>query len=282
MTRIRVEEWRRQKTGVRSRNCNFFLLSAVLSRSLLSTSPMIRFQSFRHSFRLTPRINPAVTPVRRRPSLDFSLTGLVYCSMMMFMGLAAINTQANLLFGVFGLMIGILLVSGIISRLVLRRVRIQRDLPEHGIVGRPMTITYHFSNGKKFWPSLSISLAELGGVEGFVRQPLSYLLHAAAGTTATVPVEVVPKRRGLHSLGRYQISTSFPFGFIKRAVERIQNDALVVYPAVARVDSRLMSLCQPAEKTGPTMRPKRGGMDEFYGLKEHRQGENTAVHLLAA
>ena len=40
--------------------------------------------------------------------------------MMMFMGLAAMNSQANLLFGVFGLMIGILLVSGVISRIVLR------------------------------------------------------------------------------------------------------------------------------------------------------------------
>ena len=52
--------------------------------------------------------DPTRTPVRRKPSLDFSVTGLVYCSMMMFMGLAAINSQANLLFGVFGLMIGIL------------------------------------------------------------------------------------------------------------------------------------------------------------------------------
>jgi hypothetical protein len=36
------------------------------------------------------------TPVRRRPSLDFSVTGVVYISMMLFMGLAAINSQANL------------------------------------------------------------------------------------------------------------------------------------------------------------------------------------------
>ena len=61
------------------------------------------------------------TGVRRKPSLDFSLTGLVYCSMMMFMGLAAINSQANLLFGVFGLMVGILLISGVVSRKVMQR-----------------------------------------------------------------------------------------------------------------------------------------------------------------
>src|SRR5213079_2369695 len=95
----------------------------------------------------TPKIPPS-TPVRRKPSLDFSLTGLIYCAMMLFMGLAAVNTQANLLFGVFG---------------------------------RPMPVTYEFRNDKRFWPSLSVCIAELDGVEGFTKQPQFYLLHAAAG-----------------------------------------------------------------------------------------------------
>src|ERR1700746_2222100 len=93
--------------------------------------------------------DPGATIVRRRPSLDFSLTGLVYCSMMLFMGLAAMNSQANLLFGVFGLMIGILLVSGVISRFVLRGLDVNRGLPEHGIVGQTLTTTYEFVNQKK-------------------------------------------------------------------------------------------------------------------------------------
>src|SRR5690606_29564346 len=64
----------------------------------------------------------APVEIRTRPSLDVTLTGIVYCAMLLFMGLAAINTQANLLFGVFGLMIGVLLISGIISRWVLRHL----------------------------------------------------------------------------------------------------------------------------------------------------------------
>src|SRR6476619_6183997 len=75
------------------------------------------------------------TEIHRKPSLDFSLTGLVYSSMMMFMGLAAINSQANLLFGVFGLMIGTLLISSVISRIVLRRLALHRVLPELAVVG---------------------------------------------------------------------------------------------------------------------------------------------------
>lgn len=214
------------------------------------------------------------TPVRRKPSLDFSVTGLVFCSMMMFMGLAAINSQANLLFGVFGLMIGVLVVSGSISRAVLRKLRVEREMPENAIVGRPAALTYHFINEKRYWPSLSVSLGELDGNEAFTRQLCSYMLHAAPGMTAVVPTDVTLKRRGLHHLDRYQVSTSFPFGFIKRAVERHHPDTILVFPALARVDPKLLMLCRAAEKTGATMRPRRGGTDEVYGIKEYRPGDN--------
>ena len=216
----------------------------------------------------------SATPVRRKPSLDFSLTGLVYCSMMMFMGLAAINSQASLLFGVFGLMIGVLLVSGVTSRKVLRRLSVRRSLPDHGTVGRPMTITYRFTNKKRFWPSLSVTVAELDGAEGFTKQPQTYLLHAAPKMTASVPSEVIPKRRGLHALDRFQISTSFPFGFIKRAFIDRHQDRLLVYPPLAEVDRQVLLLCRAAENTGATMRPRKGGQDEFYGVKEYRPGDS--------
>ena len=214
------------------------------------------------------------TPIRRRPGIDVSLTGLVYCSLMMFMGLAAINTQANLLFGVFGLMVGIGLISLWISGIVLKKLQLERRLPDHAIVGQPTSVAYEFHNRKRFWPSVSVTVAELEGVEAFVKQPHGYMLHAAAGMRASIPVELVPKRRGMHVLGRHQISTSFPFGFIKRAVERDHTDTLLAYPAIGEVDQRLLQMCRSAENVGPSVRPRRGGTDEFYGLKEYRQGES--------
>ena len=224
-------------------------------------------------FRSKPE-DALATPVRRRPSLDFSMTGLVYCSMMMFMGLAAINSQANLLFGVFGLMIGILLISGVISRVMLNRLKIQRELPENAAVGQTATIVYQFDNQKHFWPSLAICTAEIDSAEAFTRQPQAYLLHAAPGMNVSVPVEVIPKRRGFYEFDRYQVSTSFPFGFIKRALDRRKPDSMVIYPPLAKVDPKLMMLFRSAEKSGATMRPRSGGQDEFYGVKEFRSGEN--------
>ena len=206
--------------------------------------------------------------------MDFSLTGIVYVLMMLFMGLAAINSQANLLFGVFGLMIGILLVSGVISRVVLKRLRFRRVLPENGCVGQVLTITYEISNEKRFWPSLSVSMAELDGVEAFTKQPQTYMLHAAARMTASVPAVVIPKRRGLHELNRYQIATSFPFGFVKRAVIERHRDKLLIHPPIARVDPRLLRMCRSADVSGDTVRPQPNGADEFYGVKEYRAGDN--------
>lgn len=213
-------------------------------------------------------------PNLRKPSLDFSLTGLIYTCMMLFMGLAAINSQANLLFAVFGLMIGVMLVSWFFSRTVLRKVAIRRILPDSAVVGQTTALQYEFENRKRYWPSFSVMVGELDGVEAFTKPPQTYLLHAAAKTKANVFLQVVPKRRGLHHLDRYQLSTSFPFGFITRAVERRQSDSILVHPPLASVDRKLLSLCLSAELGGVRMRPRRGGDDEFYGIKEFRQGEN--------
>lgn len=214
------------------------------------------------------------TPARRRPSLDFSITGLVYCCMLMFMGLAAMNTQANLLFGVFGLMIGILIVSGVVSRIVLRRLRIHRNIPQRGAVGEPMTVFYEITNQKRYWPSLSITVAELDGVDGFNRQPYCYMLHAAARMTASVPIAITPLRRGLHEFNHYQLSTSFPFGFIKRAVIDQQSESLCIFPAIAEVDSAVIAMCRSADNMGESSRPRAGGTDEFFGVREYRPGDN--------
>jgi uncharacterized protein (DUF58 family) len=222
----------------------------------------------------TAKPSEDLTLVRQRPGVDVSLTGFIYSGIMMFMGVAAMQNRANLLFGIFGLMIGTLVVSGFISRMVVRGLNVRRVLPEHGVVGATMHAMYQITNSKRYWPSLSVTLAELDGVEGFSIQPQCYLLHAAAGMTASVPADFNPKRRGLHELNRFQFGTGFPFGFVKRAIIREHPDRILIYPALAAVDERLVAMCRAAELTGSTVRPQAGGSDEFYGVKEFRSGEN--------
>lgn len=217
------------------------------------------------------------TAMLRRPSLHFTGAGWTYVGMMLFMGVAAINTQANLLFGVFGLMIGVLLISGVISRTVIRRLTLDRSLPDHVCVGDAITVGYRVTNSKRFWPSLSVVLAELDGVDAFTKQPQTFLLHAAPGMTATVPTVLVPKRRGLHKFERYQLISSFPFGFVKRAITGKKLDKLLVYPPIAQVSPKLLEMCQSADTSGEVSHPQPGGADEFYGVREYRAGDNPRL-----
>lgn len=202
------------------------------------------------------------------------MAGLLYLAMILFMGLAAINTQANLLFGVFGLMIGMMVVSWVVGRADLRQLHVRRQMPPHLSVGVPTTIDYEFHNQKRHWPTVSVTLTELEGTGGFSRPPQAYLLHAAPGMSATAPAEVVPVRRGIYELNPYQLTTSFPFGFIRRATLAAQRDILLIFPAIAQVERRLLAMCRSADDVGESTRPRPGGMDEFYGLRQYRAGDN--------
>lgn len=223
------------------------------------------------------RSTPEVTRVNLKPSVDLSFTAVLYVAATLFIGIAAMNSQTNLLFGVFGLMVGVLMVAGYISRIVLRKLTVRRIMPELLVVGEPANLSYSITNAKSHLPSISVSLGELDGCESFVQQPYSYLLHVAPGMTTEITEPICPRRRGLCELNRYQLSTSFPFGFIVRALVFEQKDTVVVFPALARVDGRVLGLCQSAEKSGASIRPRKGGDDEFYGLREYRMGENPRL-----
>src|SRR4051794_25585746 len=99
------------------------------------------------------RPKPAAPRARKRAAIDFSLAGLLFSCVMLLLGLAAIHHTINLLYGVFGLMVGILLVAWAMSKWVLKRLTVHRVLPDHAVVGVPTDVEYRFDNAKRFWPS---------------------------------------------------------------------------------------------------------------------------------
>jgi uncharacterized protein (DUF58 family) len=81
----------------------------------------------------------------------------------------------------------------------------------------------------------------------------------------------------VHHLERYQLTTSFPFGFVKRATNRRNKDTVLALPPIGEVSQRLLAMCRSAENTGASMRPRPGGADEFYGVREFRRGQNPRL-----
>ena len=68
-------------------------------------------------------------------------------------GFAAINTGNNLLYLVFGLLLSLILVSGVLSELCLRKLTVSVDLPPQLHARRPGLSRVRLRNGKRRFAS---------------------------------------------------------------------------------------------------------------------------------
>jgi len=200
----------------------------------------------------------------------------MYLLVMAFIGLAAFNSQTNLLFWTFGLMAGVLVVSAALSTAMLRGLRIKRLLPDHGAVDEPLIIRYELTNRNWIIPCFGLIITELDGVKGgrLRGRPHGLVLHL--GARATVQAEAIgyAARRGAVDFDRVRISTSFPFGILRKSVTFPLPGRVVIYPRLHRIRREMLWDIRSHEPAGTRRSHDTGGSEEFYGLREYRPGDS--------
>src|SRR5690606_23144997 len=82
-------------------------------------------------------------------------------------GFGAVNTGNNLLFLLMGMLLSLIIASGILSEGVLRKLHVSRKLLSRAVAGRDTSGTYIVAN-KAGYPALSLEIADLNArpVEG--------------------------------------------------------------------------------------------------------------------
>ncbi len=95
---------------------------------------------------------------RLRQTFHYEVTkaGVAYVLVTLIIGIAALNTGNNLLYIVVAAMLAAILVSGIFSALVLRRLELEVRLPDHVFAGRAVGGRIVLHNRRHFLPSFSI------------------------------------------------------------------------------------------------------------------------------
>ncbi|MEX0776813.1 MAG: DUF58 domain-containing protein [Phycisphaeraceae bacterium] len=215
--------------------------------------------------------------------------GFVYAVVATLILVAAWLTQANLLFWSFGLMIGGLVVSIFISWYSLRRIELERLPPEHAVAGEPMVLRYRLLNQKRWMPSFNLVIRETwgDGPRGWRREgplahspprlsgfPHGWVVHL--GPRQFVQAEAIcwPRRRGTLELERIVLSSTFPFGIIRRVVEYEQPGEIRVFPALYRISRTLWYRLSVLDPAGHLQIDHAGGSEEFFGLRQYRPGDN--------
>ena len=99
--------------------------------------------------------------------LKFTREGKYYVGITLGVGFAAINTGNNLLYLLLGMLVSLMLVSGVMSELSLRDLTVTRRLPTRAQVGRAHLVEIEVYNHKKRVPSYAIEVEDLrGGLAG--------------------------------------------------------------------------------------------------------------------
>jgi uncharacterized protein (DUF58 family) len=206
--------------------------------------------------------------------LRFTREGRVFILATLGVGAAAVNTGNNLLYLVLGLLLSLIVLSGILSELVLREVRVVRRLPKRAFAGSPCLIELAVTNDKKRAPSYSIEIEDFAPDAPCDRR--CYFLKVAPGSEVVASYERTPEKRGVLRFGEIRIRTRYPFGLFEKTRSIAEEAELVVFPALAR--NARPELADGRE--GPELSTsQRGPGSEIAGVREYTGGDEArSIH----
>lgn len=205
-------------------------------------------------------------PPRR---LKFTREGKYFLGITLGVGFAAINTANNLLYLLLGMLLALIVVSGAMSEIALRKLTILRKLPPRAQAGRPHVVEIEVRNQKKRIPSFAIEVEDLRA--GQPADKRCFFLKVAPESTQIAGYRRVPQRRGKDAHIGFRIATRFPFGLFEKSREVQVPGELVIYPAVDPV--RLPQRPGSRQQGDASMLAPGTGEDTF-GLRPMREGDD--------
>lgn len=221
--------------------------------------------------------------VARRYHLHFP--GVVYSVTTIILVLGAINGQNNLLFWLFGLAVGGLITSGILSGAALMGIEVTREMPASAAVGEESVIRYRLRNRNRLLPVYAVTVEELHRAPlglGPERAPatwpqkiasiVGYGPYVRPRGEATVEARFTPTERGQATFDCVRVWTTFPFGLAKKSVTFGGPTAVTVRPKVVGMDGAIFdrTLGRGDRSVGW---PRKGDDGEYYALREYVPGD---------
>jgi uncharacterized protein (DUF58 family) len=201
--------------------------------------------------------------------LKFTREGKYYLGITLGVGFAAINTGNNLLYMLLGMLLSLIVVSGVMSDLSLRQLTVTRRLPARAQVGRAHLVEIEVYNHKKRVPSYAIEVEDLRA--GQPADKRCFFLKISPSSAQVAAYRRTPAKRGRDRHTGFRIATRFPFGLFEKSREVETEGDLIIYPAV---DPIRLPTEDPGRRTGGVGASGRGGGDETFGLRIMREGDD--------
>lgn len=212
------------------------------------------------------RIRSALRPPRR---LRILRPGALLIAGTLALGLATLNTGNNLLYLLLGALLGFIALSGWLSEKTVQDIEIARRFPRGITAGRVAPVSYIVRNGKKALPSCCLELREEG------HRGEAFVAVVDAGGEAIARGSVLFERRGVHTLNRVVLATSFPFGLFVKERDIEVPGTIVVWPTTERTVRPPKPLGRIAARALTGSAATRGAERGHYrSLRTYRAGDD--------
>jgi uncharacterized protein (DUF58 family) len=203
-------------------------------------------------------------PPRR---LRFTRDGKVFIGITFGVGFAAVNTGNNLLYLVLGLLLSLVILSGVLSEIALQGLEFRRRLPRRAYAGAPALVEIEVYNRKKYAPSYSIEVEDR--LENRRTDKRCYFLKVAAGARQTAAYRRVAPVRGPETYLALRVATRFPFGLFEKWREIDMREVQLVYPSPLRSGAERT----PVVVFGEQVTREERGYGEVDGVRELADGD---------
>lgn len=190
--------------------------------------------------------------------------GAMILALLFASGILAFTTLQNVFFLLFSLLLGSILISSFVNRLMLAGLELRLDLPSHAMAGESVSATLFIHNTKTGLPSFALEILA----------PVNrrfYIPIVQSRGTSQLPVEVVWNHRGQPEPILVELSTRFPFGFSVRRTRVSVPVRGLLYPSIRPKPGfreeldRLVRLTQAAQ---------RAGSEEPDQLRDYQPGDS--------
>jgi uncharacterized protein (DUF58 family) len=210
-------------------------------------------------------------------AVEFTREGVIFLLLSLAIGAAAVNTGNNVLYFIFALMLGMVIVSGIASRRILHALTPSIHFPEHVFAGIGQLCFVSLKNNKSRIPSVAVRFV--------IRDPEftnvnRYFFYVPAQEQASGYARFLFSRRGMYRLKEIELQTQFPFSFFIKVRRYFVNDIVRVYPRVYRLTEEML-----ARYTEGLIResPYRGESQQLLHLRDYNSRDSSKrIHWKAS
>lgn len=200
--------------------------------------------------------------------------GVLFSLFAVLLALGAVNSGNNLLFLVFGVVIGSIIVSGVVSGSMLMGLRVRRRPPARLRVGEPGSIVYELENTARFSHAFALIIREPApDAERLLGTPIGFVTHIPPRAATTLRVPVTPVARGVAVLDRVSVASRFPVGFLEKTITAHSRHSIIVHPRVAVLKRDPLAAITGRSLESSRQMPRAGRGDEFFGLREYSPGD---------